>query len=72
MLYNGYEYKRDFTPLINDSDIKPVSTSVNNPQTNDPVDPVHKVILNMLVTKDIDNRVFDYIDPWGKTLASIS
>ena len=24
----------------------------------------------MLVTKDLDNKVFDYIDPWGETLAS--
>ena len=26
----------------------------------------------MLVTKDIDNRVFDYIDQWDETLATIS
>ena len=26
----------------------------------------------MLVTKDLDNKVFDYIDPWGETLASIA
>ena len=26
----------------------------------------------MLATKDIDNKVFDYIDPWGETLASIA
>ena len=25
----------------------------------------------MLVTKDLDNRVLDYIDPLGETLASI-
>ena len=23
----------------------------------------------MLVTKDLDNKVFDYIDPWGETLS---
>ena len=26
----------------------------------------------MLATKDIDNKVFDYIDPWGETLAYIA
>ena len=33
---------------------------------------VHPVILNMLVTKDLDNKVFDCIDPWGETLESIA
>ena len=33
---------------------------------------MHKVILNMFVTKDLDNRVFDYIYPCGETLAAIS
>ena len=33
---------------------------------------VHQVILNMLVTKDLDNKVFDYIYPCGENLASIS
>ena len=32
---------------------------------------MHKVILHMIVTKDLDNKVFDYIDPWGETLACI-
>ena len=26
----------------------------------------------MLVTKDIDNKVFGHIDPWGETLESIT
>ena len=26
----------------------------------------------MLSTKDLDNKVFDYIDPWGETLAYIA
>ena len=33
---------------------------------------VHQVILNMIVTKDIDNKFFDHIDPWDKTLAYTS
>ena len=46
--------------------------SVKNPQANSPADLVHQVILNMLVTKDLDNKLFDYIFPWGETLASIA
>ena len=33
---------------------------------------MHQVILNMLVIKDLDNKVFNYIDPWGENLASIA
>ena len=29
----------------------------------------NQVILNMLIIKYIDNKVFDHIDPWGETLA---
>ena len=47
-------------------------SSVENPQDNAPVERVHQVILNMLFTKDVDNKFFDYIDPWGETLASIA
>ena len=51
--------------------IKPVLTSVKNPQSHAPVEQLHQVILNMPVTKDIDNKVFDYKYPRGETLASI-
>ena len=30
-----------------------------------------QVILNMIVTKDIDNKAFEYIDPWSEALAYI-
>ena len=33
---------------------------------------VHQVSLNKFITKDLDNKVFDYVDPWGETLASIA
>ena len=71
VFYNGSEFKRDLNPLLKDFDNKPVLNSVKKPQANAPVEQVHQVILNMLVTKDLDNKVFDYIDPWGKTLAYI-
>ena len=55
--------------MLKDFDIKPLLTSDKEPQVNAPVEQVHQVILNMLVTKDIDNKVFDYIYPWSETLA---
>ena len=36
------------------------------------MDRVHQVILNMIATRDIDNKVFDHIDPLGETLSYIS
>ena len=69
---NGSEFKQYFTPLLKDFDIKPVLTAAMRPQANAPVEQVHQVILNMLVTKDLDNKVFGYIDPWGETLAYIA
>ena len=70
-LDNGSEFKQDFTPLLKDFDIKPVLKKIKNPQSNDPVERVHQVILNMLVTKDCDNKFLDHIYPWGETLAYI-
>ena len=72
MLDNGYDFKWNFTPLLKDFDIRPVLIPVKIPQANAPVDQLHKEILNMLVTKDIDNNVFDHIYPWGETLAYIA
>ena len=69
MFGNGNEFKRDFTPFLNDFYIKHVLTKIKNPQGNSPVERVHQVILNMIVTKDPDNKVFDLIDTWGETLA---
>ena len=72
VLDNGSEFKRYFNPLLKDFDIKPVLTSVKDPQANAMVEQVHQVILNMLITKDLDNKVFDYIYPWGETLAYVA
>ena len=71
MLDNVYEFKLDFTSLLKYFDIKPVLTTIKNPQADAPIDRVHQVILNMPVTKDIDNKCLDYIYTWGETLASI-
>ena len=63
MFDNGSGFKQDFTTLLNDFDIKPVLTKIKKPQYNSPLERVHKVVLNMLDTKDLDNTVFDYIYP---------
>ena len=57
---------------LKDFNIKPVLTKVNNPQANAPVEQIHQVILNIIVTEDPDNKVFDYIYPWGEILAHIT
>ena len=72
VLDNGYDFKWYFTIFLKEFYIIPVLTLVKSHQANAPVERVHQVILNMLVTKDLDNKVFDYIYPWGETLASIA
>ena len=58
--------------MLKDLDIKSFLTTIKTPQDNTLVERLHQVILNMLVTKDISNKAFDYIEPWGKTLAHIA
>ena len=45
---------------------------IKNPQVNAMVELVHQLIYNMIVTKDVDKPIFDYIHPWDKTLSFIS
>ena len=42
-----------------------------NTQANNPVEWLHQVILSMIITKYIANKVFDYIYTWGENLAYI-
>ena len=72
MFDNVSDFKIDFTPLLKNFNIKPVLTTVNNPKSNAPLDREHQLILDMLVTKDIDNKVFEHTDPRGETLAYIA
>ena len=67
-----YGSKGYFTPLLKDFDVEHVLMIIKNPQSNAPVEKVHQVILNIIVTKYLDKKVFDYIYPWGETLSSIS
>ena len=62
----------DFIPLFKDFDIKPVSTTVENPLENGPIQRVHKVIHNMIVNKYIKTRAFYYINTWGDILTSVA
>ena len=61
-----------FNRLIKDFNIKPVLTTIKNPQANYLVELVFKLILDILVTKVVYNTTFDYIYPWGKTIAYIA
>ena len=45
---------------------------IKNPQANAPVEWLHRVILNIIVTKDIGSKVFENIYSWCETLAYIS
>ena len=72
MFDNGSEFKWNFTPLLKYFYLKPVYVKVNNPQDNATVYRLHQIMYTIIFTKYIDNKLFDYIDPWGKTLASIA
>ena len=72
MFDNGSEFKLYFTPLLKYFNIKPVLTTIKKLQANAPVKRVYQLTLNMLVTKDLDKKVFDYIYPWCETLVSIA
>ena len=58
--------------MIKNFDIKLILMSIKQQQVNDTVDRVHQVILNRIVIKYIDNKVFDHIDPWVETLVYIA
>ena len=57
--------------MIKDVYIKYVLITIKNPQSNATGELVNQVILNMLVTKYLDKKIFENIYPWGETLAYI-
>ena len=69
MFDNGPNFKKYFTPLLKDSSTTTMWTYIKNPQTNTPVECIHQMIYNMIITKDIDRKIYEYIYPWGETLA---
>ena len=54
---NGSEFKRDFIPLLKYLDIKPVLTTIKNPQYNALAEPVRQLIFNMIATKNPDKSI---------------
>ena len=72
MFDNRSEFKQEFTNLLNNFDIKLVLNTINNAQSHALVKWLHQLLFNMLATKDLYNKVFNYIDTWYETLASIA
>ena len=58
--------------MLEDFGIKPTCTSVKNPQSNAILERIHQVMGSMLKTKNLTEREFDVVDPWGEILASIA
>ena len=69
---NWSDFRQEFTTFIKEFDIELILTTIKNPQDNDPVKQLHQITLNIIVTKYLSNKVFDYIDPWGEKLAYIA
>ena len=65
---NVSEFKIYFITLIKDLSINTLYTTVNDPQANNPVGCLHQVINNIIITKGVDKKFFEYIDPWIETL----
>ena len=65
MFGNGSMFKRYFTPLLKESSIITICASKKNPQSNALVEHIQQEIYNMIVTKDIDRKVYDPIKTWG-------
>ena len=72
IFFNGYKFKQYFTPFQNYFYIIPVYTPIKNSQANTPVEILHQVIYNMIATKYLDIKVYDYINTWFETLTYIS
>ena len=71
LLVNGSKFKRYFTPLLKVFSITPICASINNLHSNSQVERINQVIYSMIVIKYLDRKVYEYIYPWGGTLALI-
>ena len=72
VLDNIYYFKRDFNTLLNYFAITSICTSTNNPQSNAPVEHIQQVIYKIIFTKELDIKVYDYIEPWKENLFSVA
>ena len=59
VLENSYDFKRHFNPLLKYFAITPICNSIKNLQSNALVDHIQQVIYNIIVTKDLDIKVYD-------------
>ncbi|CAJ1959749.1 unnamed protein product [Cylindrotheca closterium] len=67
---NGKEFLgEEFQELLKSYGIKPVPTTVKNPQANY-VERIHQTLGNMLRTNELEEFDFDYNDPWTQILSS--
>ena len=72
LVYNGLEFIKNFLPLLKGFDTTLVLTIIKNTQSTEPVERVHQVLYHVFITKDLSNRLFDYIGQWGKMLFSVA
>jgi RNase H-like domain found in reverse transcriptase/Integrase zinc binding domain len=63
---NGNEFLgKEFQELLQSYGVKSVATTVKNPQANF-VERVHQTLGNMLRSHELEDRDFDYQDPWSQ------
>ena len=60
---NGSEFSHKFIELLLSYGIKPVRTTIKNPQANGVVERVHQVIADCIRTMDLEQRPYDDTSP---------
>ena len=60
---NDSAFKKDFKYIIKEFGIKYRPTMVKNPQVSSIVKRVHGIINDILQTSDLNNHMFDSVDP---------
>jgi cation transport regulator ChaB len=67
---NGNEFLgKEFQELLQSYGVKSVATTVKNPQANF-FQHVHQTLGNMLHSHKLDDRDFDFQDPWSQILSN--
>ena len=69
---NWSEHKQYFTLLLKYFGIEHILMTIKTSQANAPLDWIHQVILNTIVTKYIENKIVNYRYPLGESLAYIA
>ena len=67
---NGNEFLgKEFQEMLSSYGIQTKPTTIKNPQANY-VERVHQTLGNMLRTMELENVIFDTVDPWSGILAN--